>query len=175
MLGCLLLVSLITTFSALDLIIFYIFWDTDDSDNVFSCKVEVWARTSGIYLFFCTIFASLPIVVSLFYNYRISRSLSFLFFAETFRCVNCFMVFPFLFLVKIPIFLVHLWLPKAHKEAPISGSIIYLVWSRSRVMVLCRFLFCWMCFYLCLVVLLLVSSITSFSALDLLMFYIFLR
>lgn len=28
------------------------------------------------------------------------------------------------FLVKIPIFIVHLWLPKAHVEAPISGSII---------------------------------------------------
>jgi len=28
------------------------------------------------------------------------------------------------FLVKIPIFLLHLWLPKAHVEAPISGSII---------------------------------------------------
>jgi len=28
------------------------------------------------------------------------------------------------FLVKIPIFLVHLWLPKAHVVAPISGSII---------------------------------------------------
>jgi NADH-ubiquinone oxidoreductase chain 4 len=28
------------------------------------------------------------------------------------------------FIVKIPIFLVHLWLPKAHVEAPISGSII---------------------------------------------------
>ena len=27
-------------------------------------------------------------------------------------------------MVKIPIFLVHLWLPKAHVEAPISGSII---------------------------------------------------
>jgi len=29
-----------------------------------------------------------------------------------------------LFLVKIPIYLFHLWLPKAHVEAPISGSII---------------------------------------------------
>jgi NADH-ubiquinone oxidoreductase chain 4 len=28
------------------------------------------------------------------------------------------------FLVKIPIFIVHLWLPKAHVEAPVSGSII---------------------------------------------------
>jgi NADH-ubiquinone oxidoreductase chain 4 len=30
----------------------------------------------------------------------------------------------FAFLVKIPIFLVHLWLPKAHVEAPVSGSMI---------------------------------------------------
>lgn len=28
------------------------------------------------------------------------------------------------FLVKIPIFFTHLWLPKAHVEAPVSGSII---------------------------------------------------
>jgi len=28
------------------------------------------------------------------------------------------------FLVKLPIFLVHLWLPKAHVEAPVSGSIV---------------------------------------------------
>lgn len=28
------------------------------------------------------------------------------------------------FLVKMPIFFVHLWLPKAHVEAPVSGSII---------------------------------------------------
>ena len=28
------------------------------------------------------------------------------------------------FLVKSPVFLVHLWLPKAHVEAPVSGSII---------------------------------------------------
>lgn len=30
----------------------------------------------------------------------------------------------FAFLVKIPIYIVHLWLPKAHVEAPVSGSII---------------------------------------------------
>jgi len=28
------------------------------------------------------------------------------------------------FLVKAPMFFVHLWLPKAHVEAPVSGSII---------------------------------------------------
>jgi len=28
------------------------------------------------------------------------------------------------FLVKLPMFLTHLWLPKAHVEAPVAGSII---------------------------------------------------
>ncbi|MBY0379296.1 MAG: hypothetical protein K2P99_02730 [Burkholderiales bacterium] len=28
------------------------------------------------------------------------------------------------FLVKFPIFMFHLWLPKAHVEAPVSGSMI---------------------------------------------------
>jgi len=30
----------------------------------------------------------------------------------------------FVFLVKLPIFLVHLWLPKAHVEAPLVGSMV---------------------------------------------------
>jgi len=30
----------------------------------------------------------------------------------------------FAFLVRMPMFMVHLWLPKAHAEAPVSGSII---------------------------------------------------
>jgi NADH-ubiquinone oxidoreductase chain 4 len=28
------------------------------------------------------------------------------------------------FLVRMPMFLVHLWLPRAHVEAPVSGSMI---------------------------------------------------
>ena len=32
------------------------------------------------------------------------------------------MIFAFLF--RIPMFMVHLWLPKAHVEAPVSGSMI---------------------------------------------------
>lgn len=38
------------------------------------------------------------------------------------RLISLF--FSLRFLVKFPIFLVHMWLPKAHVEAPISGSII---------------------------------------------------
>ena len=34
------------------------------------------------------------------------------------------MCMVFAFLVKVPIFVVHLWLPRAHVGAPDSGSII---------------------------------------------------
>ena len=38
---------------------------------------------------------------------------------------NFFYLLVFIaFLVKLPIFTVHLWLPKAHVEAPVAGSII---------------------------------------------------
>ena len=30
----------------------------------------------------------------------------------------------FAFVVKLPIFMVHLWLPKAHVEAPVAGSMV---------------------------------------------------
>ena len=30
----------------------------------------------------------------------------------------------FAFLVKLPVFVFHLWLPKAHVEAPVAGSMI---------------------------------------------------
>jgi len=36
--------------------------------------------------------------------------------------ISIFIVLPFL--VKLPIYFVHLWLPKAHVEAPTSGSIV---------------------------------------------------
>jgi NADH:ubiquinone oxidoreductase subunit 4 (subunit M) len=53
----------------------------------------------------------------------------------------------FAFLVRMPIFLAHLWLPRAHVEAPVSASIILagvlLSWV---VMFYCMFLMFWLIF-----------------------------
>lgn len=38
--------------------------------------------------------------------------------------VFLFLILIMAFLVKMPIFIVHLWLPKAHVEAPVAGSMI---------------------------------------------------
>lgn len=79
---------------------------------------------SGLYLFFYTLFASLPLLVILIYfliNFKV------LFFDLNFNnsfsfVIHCSMILAFL--VKIPIYIVHFWLPKAHVQAPVSGSII---------------------------------------------------
>ena len=54
------------------------------------------------------------------------RFFSTFFFSVEKRIIFYFLsIFLFLsFLVKLPVFLFHLWLPKAHVEAPVAGSII---------------------------------------------------
>jgi len=69
-----------------------------------------------------TIIGSLPllfILVSLWYN-RSSRVVRLYR-----RCLDYLVVFPLAlaFLVKLPVFGFHLWLPKAHVQAPVTGRI----------------------------------------------------
>lgn len=79
---------------------------------------------SGLYLFFYTLFGSIPIIIGIFYLASLNKTLCFNFIE-----INSFFfllnfVFVFSFLIKMPIFFVHSWLPKAHVEAPVSGSMI---------------------------------------------------
>nr|YP_010349780.1 NADH dehydrogenase subunit 4 [Cassianeura cassiae]UOH96522.1 NADH dehydrogenase subunit 4 [Cassianeura cassiae] len=79
---------------------------------------------SGLYLFFYTLFASLPLFLLLIYFYNNIYSL---FFDYYFNSVKFFLIhfaLMFAFLVKLPMFMLHFWLPKAHVQAPISGSMI---------------------------------------------------
>lgn len=85
---------------------------------------------AGIYFILYTLTASLPLLLGLFYIYRSVGSLS-MYLDENF-CFRGGWIGGFIltlrliiaFLVKIPLFLFHLWLPKAHVEAPVAGSII---------------------------------------------------
>lgn len=79
---------------------------------------------SGLYLFFYTLFGSIPIIVRIFFLKKLNFCLNFYFLKiDNFSLILYFFII-FSFLVKIPIFFVHSWLPKAHVEAPLRGSII---------------------------------------------------
>lgn len=80
---------------------------------------------AGLYLIFYTLFASLPLLVVILWLYS-SGGPSILvcdfYLKEVKGVLNLFIVGAFL--VKFPIYITHLWLPKAHVEAPVAGSII---------------------------------------------------
>lgn len=54
---------------------------------------------------------------------RCVRACHFEKIARVYKYISIFAVF-FAFLIKLPIFSVHLWLPKAHVEAPVAGSMV---------------------------------------------------
>lgn len=118
---------LIFSFSIFNYIFFYIFFEIRLIPILY--LILGWGYQperilAGLYLLFYTLLASLPLLLGIIYLNNFIKSLiiyNFYFFR-----FNKLLYYRLIiaFLVKIPIFLVHLWLPKAHVEAPISGSII---------------------------------------------------
>nr|ASM41850.1 NADH dehydrogenase subunit 4 [Scaphoideus maai] len=80
--------------------------------------------TAGLYLFFYTVLVSLPLLILIMNIYINVGSMFFdtMKFNSNFVLIHYIMVF--VFMVKLPMFLVHFWLPKAHVQAPVSGSMI---------------------------------------------------
>lgn len=74
-----------------------------------------------IYLIIYTIIASLPLLVRIIF---IKNNPSFTIIITSLLKFNIIIIILIAFLVKIPIYFLHLWLPKAHVEAPLEGSII---------------------------------------------------
>lgn len=85
---------------------------------------------AGIYFILYTLTASLPLLIGLFYYYAKLGNLimyiggDFIGGEDIFKSLVLGLRLIGAFLVKIPMFLVHLWLPKAHVEAPVAGSMI---------------------------------------------------
>jgi len=73
-----------------------------------------------------TVSSSLPLLVILLYFGSKCGSLEFSILSLSTRSTSGVLVLGVLaaFLVKLPIYGVHLWLPKAHVEAPLAGSMI---------------------------------------------------
>nr|YP_009948020.1 NADH dehydrogenase subunit 4 [Anthalia sp. YD3030]QOH97188.1 NADH dehydrogenase subunit 4 [Anthalia sp. YD3030] len=124
----LLLLFLYLTFSSMSLFMFYLFFESSLIPTMF--LILGWGYQperlqAGIYLLFYTLLASLPMLVAIFYLLNYFNSMNFyLMINNLFNYEMLYLGMIFAFLVKMPMFLVHLWLPKAHVEAPVSGSMI---------------------------------------------------
>nr|AYF56525.1 NADH dehydrogenase subunit 4 [Odontolabis cuvera fallaciosa] len=122
-----LLISLFCTFAAMNLFVFYLFFEMSLIPTLI--LIVGWGYQpervqAGIYLLFYTLIASLPMMVSIFYYYKYTSSLDYYFFFCEVEYLLFYLCMSVVFFVKVPMYFVHLWLPKAHVEAPVSGSMI---------------------------------------------------
>jgi NADH-quinone oxidoreductase subunit M len=123
-------------FVALDLFLFFMFWEIMLVPMYFI--IGIWGGERRIYaaikFFLFTAFGSLLMLVGilyLFFKYRaLTGDVSFAYFdllqvPLTFgEQYWLFAAFALAFAIKIPVFPFHTWLPDAHVEAPTPGSVI---------------------------------------------------
>ncbi len=134
-LQCILLYVLLIIFILKNIIIFYIIFEF--SLIPISALVLGWGYqpervNAGAYIITYTVRSSIPMLAMIVMLISRSRVLSFVQCIELANHLNIYsfieniiVIFYLLgFLVKFPIYGFHLWLPKAHVEAPIEGSII---------------------------------------------------
>nr|YP_010309777.1 NADH dehydrogenase subunit 4 [Leptopalpus rostratus]UMR54894.1 NADH dehydrogenase subunit 4 [Leptopalpus rostratus] len=122
-----LMLSLFLAFSSLNLFVFYVFFEVSLIPTLM--LIVGWGYQperlqAGIYLLFYTLFASLPMMIAIFFYYKNNGSLNFYFLMVELNEPVLYVCMNMVFFIKIPLFFVHLWLPKAHVEAPVSGSMI---------------------------------------------------
>jgi NADH-quinone oxidoreductase subunit M len=138
----LLTTGMIGTFVALDLFLFYIFWEITLIPMYFI--VGVWGGPRRIYaavkFFIFTMAGSVLMLVAILYLAWFHHqqtgiwSYSYLDFLQTAPLIPVtgtlapgllvFLSFALAFAIKVPIFPLHTWLPDAHVEAPSTGSVI---------------------------------------------------
>nr|ASM41804.1 NADH dehydrogenase subunit 4 [Stictoleptura succedanea] len=122
----LLMLSLFLTFSSLNMFIFYLFFEVSLIPTlllIIGWGYQPERIEAGIYLLFYTLLVSLPMMISIFFYYEYFFSMNF-WLLENMNNLFMYFCMNMVFMVKIPMFFVHLWLPKAHVEAPVAGSMI---------------------------------------------------
>ncbi len=132
--------GMIGVFMALDLFIFYIFWEL--MLIPMALLIGVWGSTNRVYaaikFFLYTLFGSLLMLVGIVATYqayfnetgertlnvlRLQEGVALGAYGSTFQ-FWVFAAFFIAFAVKVPMFPFHTWLPDAHVEAPTAASVI---------------------------------------------------
>nr|UZT67500.1 NADH dehydrogenase subunit 4 [Trybliographa sp. ZJUH 20220008] len=121
--------SLILTFQSINLFMFYCFFEISMIPTlllIIGWGSQYERMEAGMYMFMYTLFASLPLMIILIKLYTKMNMLNMILLMNMNSMTTLYMyIYTLLsFLIKLPMFFFHLWLPKAHVEAPISGSMI---------------------------------------------------
>nr|YP_003667982.1 NADH dehydrogenase subunit 4 [Acryllium vulturinum]ACN53562.1 NADH dehydrogenase subunit 4 [Acryllium vulturinum]QXU59848.1 NADH dehydrogenase subunit 4 [Acryllium vulturinum] len=125
---------IILAFSATELMLFYISFEATLIPTLI--LITRWGSqperlSAGIYLLFYTLISSLPLLISILYLHSKTGTLHLPILKLThpnlptsWTTMLATMALLVAFMVKAPLYGLHLWLPKAHVEAPIAGSML---------------------------------------------------
>lgn len=125
------LILLISVFSILDLLGFYILFEAILIPMFLI--IGVWGSReekvkAAFYFFFYTLLGSLLMLISIFKIYTLIGSTNYqnLIFIELPNNLQFYLFIGFFasLAVKIPMIPFHIWLPQAHVEAPVAGSVL---------------------------------------------------
>nr|WAK99361.1 NADH dehydrogenase subunit 4 [Paramesotriton chinensis] len=126
--------SLIIAFSSTELIMFYIAFETTLIPTLIIITRwgnQVERLNAGTYFLFYTLAGSLPLLIALLAMQNSTGSLSIALFCimepmvlQSYTDKILWLACLLAFMVKMPLYGAHLWLPKAHVEAPVAGSMI---------------------------------------------------
>lgn len=121
---------MIGVFSALDAILYYVFWEAMLIPMFL--VIGVWGGPNRIYatlkFFLYTLLGSLLMLVAFIYLYHQTNSFELVDYYQVPLALSTqiliFLAFFSAFAVKVPMWPVHTWLPDAHVEAPTGGSVV---------------------------------------------------
>jgi NADH-quinone oxidoreductase subunit M len=124
--------AMIGTFAALDLVLFYVFWESMLVPMYL--LIGIWGSENRLYatvkFFLYTFVASVLMLVAIIYVYfKAGGTFDYVAVRQNLQVTSgaqawLFLAFAVAFAVKVPMFPLHTWLPDAHTEAPTAGSVI---------------------------------------------------
>lgn len=132
----LLTTGMIGVFCALDLFLFYVFWEVMLIPMYF--LIGLWGGVRRVYAAYkfvlFTMFGSLLMLVAILYLYFSYHTFSGEYSFDLLKIMKMpipydpqiylFGAFALAFAIKVPLFPFHTWLPDAHVQAPTAGSVI---------------------------------------------------
>jgi len=128
--------ALIGVFLALDMFLFYVFWEA--TLIPMALLIGIWGHERRVYaavkFFLYTMVASVFMLGSIIWLYTKTGSFDYSVIREALASGHIalpgdtamwlFLGFFIAFAVKVPLFPLHTWLPDAHVEAPTAGSVL---------------------------------------------------
>jgi NADH-quinone oxidoreductase subunit M len=124
--------AMLGTFAALDLVLFYVFWEAMLVPMYL--LIGIWGSENRLYatvkFFIYTFVASVLMLVAIIYvALKAGGTFDYVAVRQGLQTSAgaqawLFAAFALAFAVKVPMFPLHTWLPDAHTEAPTAGSVI---------------------------------------------------